>query len=80
MVEKAINISQMLKKDHISTEVINARFVNPIDREMINRSIEKTGFLVTMEENYLVGGVGKNINSMLALKFLLSLAIKYAIE
>lgn len=65
MVEKAINISQMLKKDHISTEVINARFVNPIDREMINRSIEKTGFLVTMEENYLVGGVGKNINSML---------------
>ena len=65
MVEKAINISKMLKKDHISTEVINARFVNPIDREMINRSIEKTGFLVTMEENYLVGGVGKNINSML---------------
>ena len=65
MVEKAMSISKMLKENHINAEIINTRFVNPIDREMINRSIEKTGFLVTMEENYLVGGVGKNINSML---------------
>ena len=65
MVQKALDIAKELKKEKISVEVINARFVKPIDRDMINTSIEKTGLLVTLENNMLSGGFGRAINSLL---------------
>ena len=64
-VNKAIEIDKMLDNSGIEAEIINARFIKPIDREMIEKSIEKTRFLVTLEDNYLSGGMGLNINSML---------------
>lgn len=65
MVKKAVNISKLLDKEKISCDIINARFLKPIDRELINNSIEKTGFLVTLENNLLSGGLGLSINSLL---------------
>ena len=42
----------------MNCRVVNARFVKPIDTEMIRSAIEGTGFVVTVEEAMLMGGFG----------------------
>jgi 1-deoxy-D-xylulose-5-phosphate synthase len=38
--------------------VINARFVKPLDFELISKTIEECGFVLTVEEGSLIGGFG----------------------
>lgn len=57
MVEKAVEISNILEKQGKSVEVINARFLKPIDKEGIIKSITKTRNVITIEDNILKGGL-----------------------
>jgi 1-deoxy-D-xylulose-5-phosphate synthase len=41
--------------------VINARFIKPLDRVVVERAIRETGFLVTVEEAQLMGGFGSAV-------------------
>lgn len=50
MVDKALQIAQKLEKDNIQAEVINARFLKPIDNQTILKSIEKTKKVITIED------------------------------
>ncbi len=59
MVERAMEISELLKKENIDAEVINARFLKPLDKETILKSIEKTKKVVTIEDGILKGGLRK---------------------
>lgn len=59
MVPKAMEISEMLKKENIDVEIINARFLKPLDKETILKSIEKTKRVVTLEDGVLKGGLRK---------------------
>ena len=61
MVTDALKTSKILSEHGISTEVINGRFIKPIDNECIVKSARKTGTLVTMEENVLSGGFGSAV-------------------
>ena len=63
MVSKAMEVAHLLKKDNISTEVINARFAKPIDISLIEKSFKKTKKLVTIEDNNINGGFGQNIKA-----------------
>ena len=45
--------------------MINARFVKPLDKELILLMARKHGRLVTMEENVLQGGFGSAVLEML---------------
>ena len=65
MVSYAMQVAELLEKDKISVEVINARFSKPFDKGMIRKSIEKTNFLVTMEDNDVHGGFGESLDSEL---------------
>ena len=61
MVDRAIEVGNLLKEKEINAEVINARFLKPFDKEAILKSIEKTRKVVTMEDGILNGGLYTNI-------------------
>ncbi len=58
MVETALKVADDLKKFGLSADVINARFIKPLDIKLISQSVLKTKQLVTIEDNTVVGGFG----------------------
>lgn len=63
MVYPALSAANNLKINGISAEVVNARFIKPIDKELIKNSIEHFEFIVTVEENSIIGGLGDAVTS-----------------
>jgi 1-deoxy-D-xylulose-5-phosphate synthase len=60
-VYPALQAAELLKQNGISAGVINARFVKPLDAELIISAARKTGRIMTVEENLLQGGFGSAI-------------------
>ena len=65
MVSRAIEVEELLKKDGVNAEVINARFLKPIDTKAIETSIKKTHRVITIEDNVLAGGFGTHIKELI---------------
>ena len=55
-VERAQIVSKMLEEKNIEAEVINARFLKPLDKETIKASIEKTRRIITIEDGTITNG------------------------
>ncbi|NMB35729.1 MAG: 1-deoxy-D-xylulose-5-phosphate synthase [Firmicutes bacterium] len=66
MVVPALKAHEILLKMKIESSVINPRFVQPLDKEMICCWAEKCGRVITVEEHILGGGFGSAILEMLA--------------
>jgi len=64
-VYPAVEASRLLAEKGIRATVINARFVKPLDRELILKAASRTGVLLTVEENALAGGFGSAILELL---------------
>lgn len=58
MVERAVEVSQLLEKENVDTEIINVRFLKPLDKETILNSARKTKKIITIEDGLLKGGLG----------------------
>ncbi len=65
MVAKAMKIAKILEKKEKSVEVINARFLKPLDEEKIKKSIEKTKHVVTMEDGTKINGLGTAVKELM---------------
>ncbi len=65
-VYPALSAAEGLKKLGINAAVINPRFVKPLDNELISTWAEKTGRVVTIEDNVKKGGFGSAVLQMLA--------------
>jgi 1-deoxy-D-xylulose-5-phosphate synthase len=61
MVAPSVEAAERLSEEGISAAVINARFVKPLDEEMILSVAKKTGWIVTVEEHALMGGFGSAV-------------------
>lgn len=61
MVPAAMEVHDLLAKEGINCTVVNARFVKPIDEEMIVMLSSGHSLIVTMEENVLTGGYGEQV-------------------
>lgn len=61
MVQYAKIAAEKLKRMHIKAEVINMRFIKPLDVEMLNGIAKKFTKIVTLEENSIVGGFGSAV-------------------
>ena len=59
MLEIALEAAEELAGE-IELTVINARFIKPLDREMVREAIDR-GFVLTMEENVLASGFGSAV-------------------
>lgn len=64
MVQPALQAAAALALEGVELSVMNARFVKPLDRDLI-LSLAATGFLVTAEENVLQGGFGTSVLELL---------------
>lgn len=58
MVSTGEHVREKLKARGYSCTLVNARFVKPLDTDMIDRLCGKHKLIVTMEENVLRGGMG----------------------
>jgi 1-deoxy-D-xylulose-5-phosphate synthase len=61
MVLAAENAADMLAERGIDAAVINARFVKPLDEQLILEWARRTGHVVTIEEGMLAGGFGSAV-------------------
>lgn len=53
-----LEAAEILADQGVSVSVINARFVKPIDTQMVKDCLNDYGFVVTVEEAMLMGGFG----------------------
>ncbi len=65
MVYPAMEAAKNLEKDGIDTTLINARFVKPLDSELILALAQTKRVIVTVEEAYLAGGFGSAVMELL---------------
>jgi 1-deoxy-D-xylulose-5-phosphate synthase len=65
-VYPAMEAALGLEKVGIDAAVINPRFIKPLDNELILEWAEKTGRIVTVEDNARMGGFGSAILELLA--------------
>ncbi|MDO8602688.1 MAG: 1-deoxy-D-xylulose-5-phosphate synthase [Candidatus Omnitrophota bacterium] len=61
MSNVALEASEFLANEGVDCEVVNARFIKPIDVDLIMGSILKTGKLFTVEEGVIGGGFGSGV-------------------
>ena len=75
-VARAMKIAELCEKDNISCEVINLRFLKPLDNETLIKSINKTKNVITIEDGYLIGGMGDSICRLIVEENLKDINIK----
>jgi len=65
-VAVAQEAAALLESGGVSPEVIDARFVKPLDEQRICKAARKCGRMVVLEENALAGGFGSAVLELLA--------------
>ncbi len=63
MVQTALFVDELLQREGIDATIVNARFVKPIDTDMVDTLLKDHRMIVTMEENVLCGGFGEHVLS-----------------
>ncbi len=66
LVWEALEAAKQLHEAGISADVINIHTIKPLDEEIIIKSVQKTGCIVTAEEHNYLGGLGESIARTLA--------------
>lgn len=65
MVKEAIKAGKLLAEEHIGSVIVNARFVKPLDKDLIINLAKRVKAIVTVEEGILAGGFGSAILELL---------------
>ena len=60
MLSQAVSAAEQLMALGLNVGVVNARFIKPIDEEVITKAAG-TGFVITIEENAAMGGFGSAV-------------------
>jgi 1-deoxy-D-xylulose-5-phosphate synthase len=65
MVRPSIEAAENLAKEGIETTVVNARFVKPLDAELLLALARTKRLIVTVEESYVAAGFGSAVLELL---------------
>jgi 1-deoxy-D-xylulose-5-phosphate synthase len=65
-VHPSLAASAKLAEEGVNVTVVNARFAKPLDSGLIRELAEKTGRIVTVEENSAIGGFGSGVLELLS--------------
>ncbi len=60
LLPRAVEAAEELQQEGLDVGVVNARFVKPVDEDVVRRAIE-SGFVITIEENAISGGFGSAV-------------------
>lgn len=58
LVKTALESAKILENNGVFPEVVNARFLKPLDEEYLKNKLSRFSTVVTIEENSLIGGFG----------------------
>lgn len=61
MFEESVKVWENLKEEGLDCSLVNARFVKPVDEEMIRQIAKTHRLIVTIEENVKSGGFGEHV-------------------
>ncbi|MBW2621685.1 MAG: 1-deoxy-D-xylulose-5-phosphate synthase [Deltaproteobacteria bacterium] len=65
MVLPSVEAAEILVREGIEATVMNARFVKPLDEEMIIARAGESGKVLCVEENTILGGLGSAVSEIL---------------
>ena len=65
MIYTALDVSEQLRLSGISSEIVNCRFIKPMDESYLEFMKNKFSFIITIEEGTLVGGFGDGVAAWL---------------
>lgn len=66
MFESAAKVRKILKDTGYHCSLVNARFVKPIDEELIKELSKTHRLIVTIEENVRIGGYGEKVQEFIS--------------
>ncbi len=75
-VNTALAAAQRLSAEGYHVKVINARFVKPLDEDLILKTASEMNKIITVEENILRGGFGSAVLELLAEKGVTGVRVK----
>lgn len=61
MVDYAMKAEKLLSSEGINAEVINMRYIKPLDENLLKDVFNRFSKVVTLEENSIVGGLGSAV-------------------
>jgi 1-deoxy-D-xylulose-5-phosphate synthase len=61
MVDYSLRAANKMEADGVKCEVMNARFIKPLDKEMLDEIAHRHNKIITIEENVLPGGFGSAV-------------------
>jgi 1-deoxy-D-xylulose-5-phosphate synthase len=76
VVNPALTAAKRLSEEGFNIKVINARFVKPLDEELILKTAATIKKIITIEENMLQGGFGSAVLELLAEKSITGVQVK----
>lgn len=62
MVNMALEAADLLTMKGVSAHVVNARFIKPLDADMLRDVLGRFGKIMTIEDNTIVGGFGSAVS------------------
>ncbi len=68
MLDRAVEAADFLARQGVDAEVIDLRWLRPLDFESVRKSVEKTGRLLVVEEQVHAGGWGASLISRLSIE------------
>ena len=66
-VARAMKVAEKIEQENtdVLVEVINSRFLKPIDKETIKQSIEKTKHVITIEDGTIINGLATAVQEII---------------
>ncbi|MEW6213866.1 MAG: 1-deoxy-D-xylulose-5-phosphate synthase [Nitrospirota bacterium] len=75
-VYPALSAAERLEKEGINVMVINARFITPLDQNLLLSVASRIKRIITVEENILAGGFGSAILELLSKTELIDVSVR----
>lgn len=66
MVQVALATKDVLEAQQLPVAVIDARFIKPLDEDLLRTWVGRASCVITLEENVLAGGFGEGVLSWMA--------------
>jgi 1-deoxy-D-xylulose-5-phosphate synthase len=66
MVQNALKAADLLESDGITSEVVNMRFIKPLDETLLDTIASRFDAVVTLEDNVITGGFGSGVTEYYA--------------
>lgn len=65
MVKHSIEAKQILVGDNINPTIVNARFLKPMDENLLHKIFKEHKIIITIEDNVIDGGFGSRVNKFM---------------